>query len=202
MAKLKVIRCVTVFMFIMYSKVVLSNIGPLDMGIDTGITIPAYLWFVPPIVLSFLILLTMYYWIRWRQARSTIAIFLTTEFLVVLFSYALLPTDDACEMTITDWPNCITVNLSAQLVVFASIISQISHSRYVKGCSYLLLFVAIIVLLLYEKTADVILSVVFVLLIFTNPFIIKRSKLIFITESPYFERLHDVTISKHVISSI
>jgi hypothetical protein len=39
-------------------------------------------------------------------------------------------------------------------------------------------------------------------LTFSNPFVIKISKLIFITESPYFERIHDVTISKHVISSI
>lgn len=201
MAELKNRRCVLGFVFIMYSKVVLSNIGTVDVEIDTGITLPNFLRFIPPVILSVLILLTMYYWIRWRQSRSTIAKFLTVEFFVVLFSFVLLPIDDACEMTITDWPNCITVNLSAQLVVFASIISQISHSRFVKGCSYLLLFVAIIVLLLYEKTADVILSVVFVLLIFTNPFIIKISKF-FILESPYFERIREVSISKHVISSI
>ena len=205
MVKLKVIRCVVGFIFLLYLKVLLSNIGTLDVEIVSRFALPAYLRFVPPVTLSVLILLTTYYWIRRRPTRSTIAMFLTVEFMVVIFSYTLLPTDDACGSTITDWhdfSNCITVNLSAQLIVFSSIISRISHSRFVKGCSYFILLVAIIVLLLYERTADIVLSVSFVLLTFSNPFVIKISKLIFITESPYFERIHDVTISKHVISSI
>jgi len=205
MVKLKVIRCVVGLIFLLYLKVLLSNIGTLDVEIVSRFALPAYLRFVPPVTLSVLILLTTYYWIRRRPTRSTIAMFLTVEFMVVIFSYTLLPTDDACGSTITDWhdfSNCITVNLSAQLIVFSSIISRISHSRFVKGCSYFILLVAIIVLLLYERTADIVLSVSFVLLTFSNPFVIKISKLIFITESPYFERIHDVTISKHVISSI
>ena len=203
MVKLKVIRCVVGLIFLLYLKVLLSNIGTLDVEIVSRFALPVYLRFVPPFTLSVLILLTTYYWIRWRPTRSTIAMFLTVEFMVVMFSYALLPTDDACGST--DWQdsfNCITVNLSAQLIVFASIISRISHSKPVKGCTFLLLFVAIIFLLLYEKTTDVILSVVFTVLTFSNPFVIKISKLIFITESPYFERIYDVSISKHVISSI
>ena len=200
MVKLKVIRCVVGFFFLLYLKVLLSNFGTLDVEIVSRFALPAYLRFVPPVILSVLILLTTYYWI-WSQTRSTIAMFLTVEFMVVLFSYALLPTDDACGST--DWQdsfNCITVNLSAQLIVFSSIISRISHSRLVKGCTYFLLLVAIIVLLLYERTADIIISVFFTVLTFSNPFVIKISKLIFITESPYFERLNDVTISKHMVS--
>ena len=203
MVKLKVIRCVVGLIFLLYLKVLLSNIGTLDVEIVSRFALPAYLRFVPPVTLSVLILLTTYYWIRRRPTRSTIAMFLTVEFMVVIFSYTLLPTDDACGSTITDWhdfSNCITVNLSAQLIVFSSIISRISHSRFVKGCSYFILLVAIIVLLLYERTADIVLSVSFVLLTFSNPFVIKISKLIFITESPYFERLNDVTISKHMVS--
>ena len=202
MVKLKVIRCVVGLIFLLYLKVLLSNIGTLDVEIVSRFALPAYLRFVPPFTLSVLILLTTYYWI-WSKTRSTIAMFLTVEFMVVMFSYALLPTDDACGST--DWQdcfNCITPNLSAQLIVFSSIISRISHSKPVKGCTFLLLFVAIIFLLLYEKTTDVILSVVFTVLTFSNPFVIKISKLIFITESPYFERIYDVSISKHVISSI
>jgi hypothetical protein len=201
MAKLKVLRCVVGLLFILYLKVLLSNVGTINIGIVSSFALPDYLRFVSPVILSILILLTMFYWSRYRH-RSTIAMFLTVEFFVVLFSYALLPTDNFCEMTITDWPNCIFArNFAAQLVVFASIISQISHSRVVKACTSLLLFVAIIVLLIYEKTTDIILSVLFTVLIFTNPFIIKISKF-FILESPYFERIHDVSISKHVITSI
>ena len=201
MAKLKVLRCVVGLLFILYLKVLLSNVGTINIGIVSSFALPDYLRFVSPVILSILILLTMFYWSRYRH-RSTIAMFLTVEFFVVLFSYALLPTDNFCEMTITDWPNCIFArNFAAQLVVFASIISQISHSRVVKVCTSLLLFVAIIVLLIYEKTTDIILSVLFTVLIFTNPFIIKISKF-FILESPYFERIHDVSISKHVITSI
>jgi hypothetical protein len=205
MVKLKVIRCVVGFIFLLYLKVLLSNISTIDVEIVSRFALPAYLRFVPPVALSVLILLTTYYWIRWRPTRSTIAMFLTVEIVVLLFSYALLPTDDACGSTIMDLKdsfNCITPNLSAQLIVFSSIISRISHSKPVKGCTYFLLFIAIIFLLLYEKSTDVILSVVFTVLTFSNPFVIKISKLIFITESPYFERIHDVTISKHVISSI
>jgi len=205
MAKLKIIRCVLGLLFLLYFKLLLSNFGTLDVEIVSRFALPAYLRFVPPVILSVLILLTTYYWIRWSQTRSTIAMFLTVEFMVVLFSYALLPTDDACGSTIMDWQdsfNCITPNLSAQLIVFSSIISRISHSKPVKGCTYFLLFIAIIFLLLYEKSTDIILSVSFTVLTFSNPFVIKISKLIFITESPYFERLNDVTISKHVISSI
>ena len=203
MVKLKVIRCVVGFIFLLYLKVLLSNIGTLDVEIVSRFALPAYLRVVPPFTLSVLILLTTYYWIRKSKTRSTIAMFLTVEFMVVMFSYALLPTDDACGST--DWQdcfNCITPNLSAQLIVFSSIISQISHSRTVKGCTYFLLFVAIIVLILFEKTTDVVISVVFTVLTFSNPFVNKITKLIFVTESPYFERIHDVTISKHVISSI
>jgi hypothetical protein len=202
MAKLKIIRCVLGLLFLLYLKLLLSNISTVDVEIVSRFALPAYLRFVPPVILSVLILLTMYYWIR-KPTRSTIAMFLTVEFMVILFSYALLPTDDACGSTIMDWQdsfNCITVNLSAQLIVFSSIISRISHSRLVKGCTYFLLLVAIIVLLLYERTADIIISVVFTVLTFSNPFVIKISKLIFITESPYFERIHDVTISKHMVS--
>lgn len=203
MAKLKIIRCVLGLLFLLYFKLLLSNFGTVDVEIVSRFALPVYLRFVPPVILSVLILLTTYYWIRWSQTRSTIAMFLTVEFMVVMFSYALLPTDDACGST--DWQdsfNCITPNLSAQLIVFASIISRISHSKPVKGCTYFLLFIAIIFLLLYEKSTDIILSVSFTVLTFSNPFVIKISKLIFITESPYFERLNDVTISKHVISSI
>ena len=203
MVKLKVIRCVVGLFFLLYLKLLLSNIGTFNVEIVSRFALPAYLRFVPTVTLSVLILLTTYYWIKWSQTRRTIAMFLTVEFMVVMFSYALLPTDDACGST--DWQdcfNCITPNLSAQLIVFSSIISRISHSKTVKGCTFLLLFVAIIVLLLYEKTTDVILSVSFVLLTFSNPFVNKITKLIFITESPYFERIHDVSISKHVISSI
>ena len=205
MAKLKIIRCVLGLLFLLYFKLLLSNFGTLDVEIVSRFALPVYLRFVPPVTLSVLILLTTYYWIRWSQTRSTIAMFLTVEFMVVLFSYALLPTDDVCGSTIMDWQdsfNCITPNLSAQLIVFSSIISRISHSKPVKGCTYFLLFIAIIFLLLYEKSTDIILSVSFTVLTFSNPFVIKISKLIFITESPYFERLNDVTISKHVISSI
>jgi len=205
MAKLKIIRCVLGLLFLLYFKLLLSNFGTVDVEIVSRFALPVYLRFVPPVILSVLILLTTYYWIRWSQTRSTIAMFLTVEFMVVLFSYALLPTDDACGSTIMDWQdsfNCITPNLSAQLIVFSSIISRISHSKPVKGCTYFLLFIAIIFLLLYEKSTDIILSVSFTVLTFSNPFVIKISKLIFITESPYFERLNDVTISKHVISSI
>ena len=204
MAKLKIIRCVLGLLFLLYFKLLLSNFGTVDVEIVSRFALPVYLRFVPPVILSVLILLTTYYWI-WSQTRSTIAMFLTVEFMVVLFSYALLPTDDACGSTIMDWQdsfNCITPNLSAQLIVFSSIISRISHSKPVKGCTYFLLFIAIIFLLLYEKSTDIILSVSFTVLTFSNPFVIKISKLIFITESPYFERLNDVTISKHVISSI
>ena len=203
MVKLKVIRCVVGFIFLLYLKVLLSNISTIDVEIVSRFALPPYLRFVPPVALSVLILLTTYYWIRWRPTRSTIAMFLTVEIVVLLFSYALLPTDDACGSTIMDWQdsfNCITPNLSAQLIVFSSIISRISHSKTVKGCTFLLLFVAIIFLLLYEKTTDVILSVVFTLLTFSNPFVNKITKLIFITESPYFERIHDVSISKHMVS--
>ena len=202
MVKLKVIRCVVGFIFLLYLKVLLSNISTIDVEIVSRFALPAYLRFVPPFTLSVLILLTTYYWI-WSQTRSTIAMFLTVEFMVVLFSYALLPTDDACGSTIMDLKdcfNCITFNLSAQLIVFSSIISQISHSRTVKGCTYFLLFVAIIVLILFEKTTDVVISVVFTVLTFSNPFVNKITKLIFITESPYFERIHDVSISKHMVS--
>jgi len=205
MAKLKIIRCVLGLLFLLYFKLLLSNFGTVDVEIVSRFALPVHLRFVPPVILSVLILLTTYYWIRWSQTRSTIAMFLTVEFMVVLFSYALLPTDDVCGSTIMDWQdsfNCITPNLSAQLIVFSSIISRISHSKPVKGCTYFLLFIAIIFLLLYEKSTDIILSVSFTVLTFSNPFVIKISKLIFITESPYFERIHDVTISKHVISSI
>ena len=204
MAKLKVIRCVIVFIFLFFLKIFLSNIGPLDVKIDPRIALPESLRFIPPVVLSILILLSIVDWIKYQRQNHTIAKFLTVEFLVVLFSSVLLPAPlDLCRVQnpLTDWPNCVTVNLAAQLILFASIITQMSHSRYLKAFSYLILFVAIIVLLLYEKTTSVILSSVFVILLTSNRFVTKISNF-FIQESPYFERIHDISVSKHVISSI
>lgn len=203
MAKLQVIRCVTVLIFLLYLKVILSNVGPLDVEIGKFVEIPQVFRFVPPVVLSFLIFVTIFYWVKYRQRRSTISKFLTVEFLVVIFSSVLLPTSGHCEPLnkFTDLTSCVNVNLSAQLVVFASIILQMSHSRYLKAFTYLIWFIAIICLFLYQKTSDVLISSVFVMLVFTNPFVTKISKFL-IQESPYFERIHDVTISKHVITSI
>ena len=203
MAKLQVIRCVTVFIFLLYLKVILSNVGPLDMEIGKFVEIPQVFRFVPPVILSFIILVTGCYWVKYRRQAERISKFLTVEFLVVIFSSVLLPNDTFCRAKnpFIDWPNCLTVNLSAQLMVFASIILQMSHSRYLKAFICLILFIAIICLFLYQRTSDVIISSVFVMLVSTNPFVTKISKFL-IQESPYFERIHDVTISKHVISSI
>jgi len=196
---LKIGRCVFGFIFLLCLMFFVSNIGTFDVKMNPP-PLPAFLLFIPPVILSLLLLQLFVHWIRYRN--HTIAKFLTIEFLVVIFSYLLLPTQIP---SVYFFPTC--VNLSAQLVLVLLILFEISHSRITKSFICFLCFIAILILMFGSQRRNIVISGIFVLLVGHNPFVIKISKLFFVYESPYYENVSDrgnskPHVSSHVISSI
>ena len=215
MATLKTVRCIILFIFVLYLKMIIANIReyqqslvrlPHNTTIDViGTMDPGLDWIIPTTICSS-ILFTVLYWVANSRDPHHIATVLTVELCLVLFGAIQLLdiSPQPCKGIPNDsllfgWPECgFNINLPAQLVLFIAILVKMVQSFVMKGLIYFFLFVVFIGLVLFQNTVDVISTMLIVQLLVSHPFLTHFSKRFFITESPYFERIRN----KHVVSSI